>query len=191
MKIIELTGSADTVGDLTLTSDKMENGRIEKIVYDWSDGDAIADMVITEEAAVSQPVLTVTDLGESDLTWYPRSLGNKVADASAFTDIAERIFITGNMKAVISGSPAIGIATIDGDATKITVDTSADHNLSVGNDVTVAGTSFYNGTYTVDSITDSNTFVINTTEHDDGAEAVGTIIRAGATYRLMVYVSDL
>jgi len=189
MKIIELTGTADTSGDLTITSTINVNGHIEKIVYDWSDGDAIADLVITEEGPVSQPVLTLANMGVADLTWMPRSLSNKVADGSAFTDVAEKIFITEKIKAVVSGS-TVAISAIDGDTTTITVDTSAAHNLSAGDSVTIAGTVGYDGTYVVATKTDADTFTIADTTHNIEAEATGTIIRAGATYRFLVYVSD-
>ena len=189
MKIIELTGTADDSGDLSITSSSAENGKIEKIIYDWNDGDAIADIVITEEGPISQPVLTVTNAGVADLTWYPRSLCNKVVDASAFTDVVEKLVISGKMKAVISGS-TVAISGIDGDATTITVDTGAAHNLSVADTVTIAGTVNYNGTFTVATITDADTFTIASTDHNEGAEAAGTIIRGGATYRILVYVSD-
>ncbi len=189
MRNIELTGTADASGDLTLTSNVKITGFIEKIAYVWSDGDAIADVVITEREAVAQPVLTVTNLGVVDVTWLPRSLANKVGDASAFTDVAEKIFVTGNIRAVVSGS-TVAIGGIDGDATTITVDTSAIHNLSVGDTVTIAGTVNYNGTFVVATITDTDTFTIASTEHDENAEATGTMIRGGATYRFIAYISD-
>lgn len=189
MKIIELTGTADAIGDLTLNAISSEQGRIEKIIYDWSDGDAIADIVITEESSVSQPILTITNVGVVNLTWNPRSLCNKVADGTAYTDVFDKIFITGRMKAVISGS-TVAISLIDGDATTITVDTSADHNLSAGDTVTIAGTTGYNGIFTVATITDANTFTIASTDHNLASSNTGTIIRGGATYRFLVYVSD-
>lgn len=188
MKIIELTGTADSSGDLTINASQTANGKIEKIEFDWSDGDTIADLVITEEGPVSQPVLTVTNLGVADLTWYPRTLCNKIADASAFTDVIERLFVTGRMKAVFSGS-TVAIGGIDGTATTITVDTSVAHNLSAGDIVTIAGTTNYNGTFTVATITDSDTFTIADTDHNENSEVTGTMIRGGATYRLLVYIS--
>jgi len=189
MNIIELTGTADASGDLTLTGSS-EIGAIEKIIFDYSDGDAIADLVITEVAAVAQPILTVTNLGVADLTWFPRTLANKVADASAFTDVAEKIFVTGKMTAVISGS-TVAIGGIDGDTTTITVDTSAAHNLVAGDTVTIAGTVSYDGTYTVATKTDADTFTIASTDHNDASESTGTMIHGGATYRLLVYLSDV
>jgi len=189
MKIIELTGTADTSGALTLTADSMEIGHIEKIVMDYQTGDAIADLVITEEGIVSQPVLTVTNLGVVDLTWMPRALCNKVADASAFTDVIEKIFVTGKMKAVVSGS-TVTIGTIDGDTTTITVDTSAAHNLVAGDTVTIAGTTNYNGTYTVATKTDADTFTITDADHNEESESEGTMVQAGCTYRFLVYLSD-
>ena len=189
MKTIELTGTADASGDLTLTAADGFIGFIENIAYDWTDGDAIADIVITEQGPGAQAILTVANIGVADLTWLPRSLANKVADGSAFTDIAEKIFITRPLRVVVSGS-TIAIGGIDGDATTITVDTSAVHNLSAGDTVTIAGTTNYNGTFTVATISDADTFTIASTEHNVAAEATGTMIRGGATYRFIATLSD-
>ena len=190
MKTIELTGVADDSGDLTIESTESVVGFVETIIYNWSNGDAIADVVITaENGPATQAIITAADLGVADVTWYPRTLGNKVADASAFTDPATKMFSVGGFKAIVSGS-TVAIGGIDGDASEIVVDTSSVHNLSAGDTVTIAGTVGYDGTYVVDSITDTDTFVIADTSHNIGAEATGTMIRGGATYRFLVYVSD-
>ncbi len=84
----------------------------------------------------------------------------------------------------------VAIGNIDGTTTTITVDTSADHNLSAGDTVTIAGTVNYDGTFTVATITDSDTFTIASVVHDEAAETTGTMIRGGATYRLLAYVSE-
>lgn len=103
MRIIELTGTCTAGGALTLTSTQPVTGYLEKIIYDYQDGDTGADFTITATDIVSEPILTVTDAGVADLTWYPRSLGNKVADASAFTDVAEKMFFTeGKFKVVVA-----------------------------------------------------------------------------------------
>lgn len=103
MKIIELTGTCDGSGDLTLTAGSSEVGFIEKVVMDYIDGDTGADIVVTnEDGTVSTAVLTKANLGTADVTFMPRSLANKVTDGSAFTDVAEKIFVTGKMKIVIS-----------------------------------------------------------------------------------------
>lgn len=187
MEIIELTGTADDSGDLTLDATQTAQGNIEKIIFDWSDGDAIADIVITEQGPISQAVITVANLGVVDLTWYPRVIANKVSDGTSFTAEVDRLFITGRMRAVVSGS-TVAIGAIDGTATTITVDTSADHNLSAGDTVTIAGTTNYNGTFVVATITDADTFTIASIVHDEAPEATGTMIRGGATYRLLIYV---
>ena len=189
MKIIELTGTASASGALTVSAPSMENGRIEKIVYDYTNGDAIADLVITEEGAVSQPVLTIANIGEADLTWNPRSLCNKVADGTAYTDVFDKIFVTGTMKAVVSGS-TIAITTIDGDATTITLTATA-HNLNVGDTVTIDGTTNYDGTYTVGARTSSSVVTIADTTHNEASESTGTMVQGGCTYRFLVYLSDL
>lgn len=102
MKIIELTGTTAADGSLTLTADSMENGFLEKVVSVHDDAAATADFTITNESAVSEAILTKTDQAQADAVWYPRTLANKIADASAFTDVAEKIFVTGKFKVVVA-----------------------------------------------------------------------------------------
>jgi len=103
MKIVELAGTCAAGGGLTLTADENSVGYIEKIVMDYDDGDTGADSVWTnEDGAATTDVMTLANLGTSDATWMPRALCNKVADGSAFTDVAERIFVTGAMKVVLT-----------------------------------------------------------------------------------------
>jgi len=94
MNIIKLSGTTISLGTMVLTSDTEYNGYLEKIVMEYDDAATGADITITAEGLVSEPLLTVTNAGVADLTWYPRTLANKIADASAFTDVAEKIFIT-------------------------------------------------------------------------------------------------
>jgi len=101
--IVELSGTCDASGDLTLTATENTFGNVEKIVMDYDNGDTGADMVVTNvDGAGSTAIMTKANLGTADATWIPRSLGNKVADGSAFTDVAIPIFVTGAMKIVIS-----------------------------------------------------------------------------------------
>ena len=103
MKIVELAGTCDGSGDLTLTATDKSIGYIEKIVMDYGDGDTGADSVFTnEDGTVITAVMTKADLGTADLTWQPRALCNKVSDGSAFTNFGDKIFVTGKMKVVIS-----------------------------------------------------------------------------------------
>ena len=104
MKIIELAGTTAADGSLTLTGDKKVTGYLERIDYDYIDAATGSDLVITTTGqAVSVPVTTVTDAGTSDVSWYPRTLANKVADASAFTDVAEKIFLANeSIKCVVA-----------------------------------------------------------------------------------------
>jgi len=106
VQIVELTGTTDALGALTLNgaaTDKVVGKFIETIVYDWSDGDTGADIVVTmENGAATQAIMTKANLGVADATFYPRTLGNKVADGSAFTDPATRIFCVGTPKIVVS-----------------------------------------------------------------------------------------
>lgn len=66
------------------------------------------------------------------------------------------------------------IATIDGDATTITVTTDTDHGLYDGAPVKISGTTNYNGTFTIGSIVDANTFTISSTSYNFAAESAGT-----------------
>jgi hypothetical protein len=94
MKVIELTGTTDASGDLVITGTKRVTGFIERIDYDYVDADTGADLaIVTTGQAVSAAVLTVTNAGVADVSWFPRSLGNKVADASAYTDSQTKIFL--------------------------------------------------------------------------------------------------
>jgi hypothetical protein len=103
MEIVELTGTCDASGDLTITSTQRVVGYIEKIVMDYDDGDTGADIVFTnEDGAATTAVMTLANLGTADATWMPRSACNAVSDGSAFTNWADKIFVTGTMKAVIS-----------------------------------------------------------------------------------------
>jgi len=102
-EMVELAGTCDGSGDLTITADKAVWGYIEKIVMDYDDGDTGADTVWTnEDGTVSTAVMTKANLGTADVTWQPRSLGSKVADGAAFTNVAVPIFVTGKMKIVIT-----------------------------------------------------------------------------------------
>lgn len=71
------------------------------------------------------------------------------------------------------------ISNIDGDATTITVTTTAAHKLDVGSPVTISGTTNYNGSYVIASIvgvaTTSTEFTIASTEHDFAAETTGAV----------------
>jgi len=101
MNITELAGTTDALGDLVITSTQKQVGYIEKIVMVYDDGDTGADVVVTAEDATSEPVLTKATLGTADVVWYPRTPANKVADGSAFTNVAEKIFVGGSTYKVV------------------------------------------------------------------------------------------
>ena len=103
MKIVELSGTCDASGDLTLTATAPSIGYVEKIVMDYDDGDTGADIVVTnEDGTVTTAVMTLENLGTADATYQPRALCNKVSDGSAFTNFGDKIFVTGKMKIVVS-----------------------------------------------------------------------------------------
>lgn len=102
MKIIELTGTTDALGDLTMTAGSSEVGYVEKVVMDYDDGDTGADIVVTnEDGTTATAILTATNIGTADATWMPR-VGHKVADGTAFTDSGDKVFVTGKMKIVVA-----------------------------------------------------------------------------------------
>jgi len=103
MKLVEMSGTCDGSGDLVLASTIGVTGYLEKINYAYIDGATGSDFVITATAndgGAAEAILTVTDAGTAALAWFPRSLANKVADASAFTDVAEKIFIADGLFSV-------------------------------------------------------------------------------------------
>ncbi len=107
MKIIELTGTTTAGGALTITGTTSTVGYIEKVVMDYIDGDTGADLVLTlTEAGISLPILTQANLGVADTVFYPRTPANAVADGAAFTNWADKIFVTGSFKAVIASGGA-------------------------------------------------------------------------------------
>ena len=70
---------------------------------------------------------------------------------------------------------SLGIATITGGATTINVSTSQNHNRWIGESIEVDGTTNYNGTYTIASISSATVFSITDSSHNVASEATGTI----------------
>jgi len=72
-----------------------------------------ADLVITLETSAI-PVLTVTNAGTADVFYYPRAIPNKVADASAFTDVAALIpMVEERIKVVVAQGGATKTGSIE------------------------------------------------------------------------------
>ena len=67
------------------------------------------------------------------------------------------------------------ISTIDGDTTTITVTTAAANVLIVGDRIVITGTTNYNGSFRVNSITSSTVFTISSTSHNQALESAGTV----------------
>ena len=94
MKSVVLTGTCSAGGALTMTGTKRVTGYIEKVMMAYDDGATGSDLILTAVSAdVTEAILTKADLGTADAVFYPRTLANKVADGTAFTDVAERIFL--------------------------------------------------------------------------------------------------
>jgi hypothetical protein len=103
MKIVELTGTTSAGGDLTVTSAEAHLGFLVKVVNDWVDLAATADLTLTEEAEMSQTLLVKVNAAQADATWYPRITASNPADGavSGFTN-QERAMITGKLKLVVA-----------------------------------------------------------------------------------------
>jgi len=69
------------------------------------------------------------------------------------------------------------ITSIDGDATTITISTSENHGLSVGDKVFVGGTTNYDALYTVASTPTATQFTITDASHDLAAETSGIVTK--------------
>jgi len=109
MKNVVLTGTTIADGSATITSTEAGvTGYVEKIVYDYTDTATSSDFTFTAvEAGVNVPVMTITNAATGDTVWYPRTLANKVTDAAAFANWADKIFVTDStFKVVIAGGGA-------------------------------------------------------------------------------------
>lgn len=107
MKIIELTGTSNGSGALTMEATSSKIGYVEKIVMDYIDGDTGADIVVTNtDGTTTTAILTKANLGTADVTFMPRSECNKVSDGTAFTNFGDKILVTGKMKIVIAAGGA-------------------------------------------------------------------------------------
>lgn len=92
--------------------------------------------------------------------------------------VSESYTITAGKNAISAGPITVGVAAvaisnIDGDATTITVTTSAAHGLVVGDNTDITGTTNYNGTFAVDTVIDATNFTIASVSHDFAAEVTG------------------
>ena len=107
MEIRELTGTTTAGGALTVTdTQRLDGVYIERVVMDYDDADTGAGATLTCEGPMAQAVLIQAALGVADREWYPRALGNKNTDGSAFTDVAVKMFVSGTLKLVIAAGGA-------------------------------------------------------------------------------------
>lgn len=104
LHIVELLGITNGSGALTVdgTAADRFSGYIEKVEAIYVDGDTGADITVTVQGPMSQPVLTATNIGTASVVYYPRTLANKVGDGTAFTDVAEKILVTGIPRLVVA-----------------------------------------------------------------------------------------
>ena len=104
MKIVELTGTTDGSGDLTVTSTEAVNGRfVEKVAMDYIDGDTGADITLTSTEAVGQVILVAANVGVADKVWFPRAVSNLNTDGSALASVeGNKIMVTAPLRLVVA-----------------------------------------------------------------------------------------
>lgn len=101
MKTVELNGTCSAGGALTVEATEDVIGYLEKIEYDYIDGDTGADFTITSTEAIAVPILTVTNAGVADVVYYPRAPVVNASNA-AVTNSFSKHFIVGKPKIVVA-----------------------------------------------------------------------------------------
>ena len=103
MKIVDLnmTTSASSSA-ANVTSSETIFGHIEKVVYTQSGAAAEADLTLTCEDIAIETILVKANIGTAAAIFYPRTLPHKAADGSTFTNVADRFFVVGKLKAAIA-----------------------------------------------------------------------------------------
>ena len=106
------TITTDASGDAIVYSG-LVRGVVKAITYVPGTIVTGADLVITAEDS-GLAILTVTNAGTSTVTWHPRAIPNKVADASAFTDTdVELPLFDERIKCVVAQGGATKTGTIN------------------------------------------------------------------------------
>ncbi len=126
------------------------------------------ETAVVDKAAIARNATYYANLtGTGPVTWNLGHHPNGPSD------------LNGNMWEWILGlhmqtaDEAVVIASIDGNATTISVTTATAHGLLAGQHVTIAGTVGYNGVYTIATAADTTHFTITDAGHDLDAEATG------------------
>jgi hypothetical protein len=119
-------------------------------------------------------ITETVDISEPDYPWesVPNIAGGRIPKQSSQED--GEITLELYPISIDSTGSGLTISSIDGNTTTITVDTSTNHGLKVGDIVVITGTTNYNGTFAVATITDANTFTITSPDHNFASEATGT-----------------
>ena len=109
--------------------------------------------------------------------------------------ITEDYTITTNRNAMSAGPITVGteinVTAITSNGTVLTISTSDPHNMSVGDDFTLSGTTNYNGSYTVATVVDSDTITalsaINAASESTGTltETVTVTVPNGSTWAVV------
>jgi len=103
----------DSGGDATVYIGTNIRGQLVAMKYTPGTIATGADMTITGETS-GIPIITVTNAGTSNVFYYPRAPSNKVADAAAITDSAERIpIVDERIKVVVAQGGATNSGTIE------------------------------------------------------------------------------
>ena len=128
-----------------------------------------SEIALLDQAAIARSATYYASLtGTGPATWNLLHHPNGPAD------------LNGNMWEWTMGlhmqtaDEVVNIASIDGDATTISVTTATAHGLIAGNNVTIAGTVGYNGVYTIATAADTTHLTITDAAHNLAAETVGT-----------------
>ena len=158
-EVITISGSGSNDGDFTILAiapDYLSMTVVETgVIVDESAGatvDILADTrtkfdIFVREYAKLYAQSSLLDIGVTTLTYqaYRFPLAN-----SADLKVTHQDTVVGGFD----------ISNIDGTGTLVTVDTinPDGHGLTVGDEITISGTTGYNGTFIVESVTDSDTF---------------------------------
>jgi len=112
---------------------------------------------------------------------YEKSGFIKVGDALLLSKYSDSLKFNDKIKA---NGIRSSISTIDGNATTISITTSAAHGLSAGDLLIIIGTTNYDGSYTVATAPTTTTLTITDNSHDVAAETSGEIDGKYKTFRV-------
>ncbi len=98
--VLKVTTAAD--GSATATSPNWAFGWLHRVSYIPGTLDTGADLTLTSEGPTSQSLLVKSNAGTSNVSFYPRAVGNQNTDGAAGTTFDEFILIDGKLKLVVA-----------------------------------------------------------------------------------------